>query len=157
MTMNTIHPYKVKSIEGGEIDLAAFSGKKVLIVNVAGQCGHTPQYAQLQELHETFGDRLAVVGFPCNDFGGQEPGSEPEIREFCTLRYGVTFPLSAKIRILGDDPHPIYQWLTQKALNGVQDSRVAWNFQKYLLDEQGRLLAVFPPSVSVFDIQEVMV
>lgn len=154
--MNTIHPYKVKSIEGGEIDLAAFSGKKVLIVNVAGHCGYTPQYAQLQELHETFGDRLAVIGFPCNDFGGQEPGNEQEIRAFCTLRYGVTFPLSAKIRILGDDPHPVYRWLTQKALNGVQDSTVTWNFQKYLLDEQGRLLGVFPPSMSVFDIQEVM-
>jgi glutathione peroxidase len=154
--MNTIHPYKVKSIEGGEIDLAAFSGKKVLIVNVAGHCGYTPQYAQLQELYETFGDRLAVIGFPCNDFGGQEPGNEQEIRAFCTLRYGVTFPLSAKIRILGDDPHPVYRWLTQKALNGVQDSTVTWNFQKYLLDEQGRLLGVFPPSMSVFDIQEVM-
>lgn len=155
-TTNTLYPYKVKTIDGGEIDLAVFSGKKVLIVNVASHCGYTPQYAQLQELYETMGDRLVVIGFPCNDFGGQEPGTEPEIREFCSLRYKVTFPMGAKISIRGEHPDPVYQWLTQKALNGVMDSEVSWNFQKYLLDEHGRLLGMYPPSMSVFDIQELM-
>lgn len=150
--MNTIHQFKVKSIEGGEIDFAGFAGKKVLIVNVASECGYTPQYAQLQELHETHGERIVVVGFPCNDFGGQEPGEAAQIREFCSLRYGVTFPLSEKISILGGNPHPIYRWLTEKTQNGLSDSRVSWNFQKYFLDEQGHLLGVFPSSCSVFDI-----
>jgi len=150
--MNTIHQFKVKSIEGREIDFAGFAGKKVLIVNVASACGYTPQYVQLQELHETHGERIVVVGFPCNDFGGQEPGEAVQIREFCSLRYGVTFPLSEKISILGSNPHPIYRWLTEKSQNGLSDSRVSWNFQKYFLDEQGHLLGVFPPSCSVFDI-----
>ena len=150
--MNTIHQFKVKSIEGREIDFAGFAGKKVLIVNVASACGYTPQYVQLQELHETHGERIVVVGFPCNDFGGQEPGEAVQIREFCSLRYGVTFPLSEKISILGSNPHPIYRWLTEKSQNGLSDSRVSWNFQKYFFDEQGQLLGVFPPSCSVFDI-----
>jgi glutathione peroxidase len=144
--MGSIHQFKVESIDGETIDFADFAGKTMLVVNVASECGYTQQYAQLQDLHKNLGDRLAVVGFPCNDFGAQEPGSESEIRAFCTRRFGVDFPLAAKIQILGDNPHPLYRWLTQKSLNGVLDSTVSWNFQKYLLDPQGRLLAVFPPS-----------
>lgn len=149
--MNSIHQLRAASIDGGVIDFSAFAGKKVLIVNVASECGYTPQYAQLQELQEHFKDRLTVVGFPCNDFGGQEPGSEQNIRQFCQQRYGVTFPLAAKVHILGKDPHPVYNFLTKKDLNGKQDSTVTWNFQKYLLDENGELLAVFPPAREVFD------
>lgn len=146
--MNTIHTFKVESIEGGEIDFAQFKGRKIIIVNVASACGFTPQYEQLQELYEGFGDKLTIVGFPTNNFGGQEPGSNEEIREFCSLRYGVTFPMAAKIDI---NTHPVYQWLTQKALNGKMDSTVSWNFQKYLLDENGQLAYCLPSATSPFD------
>ncbi|MEZ4933231.1 MAG: glutathione peroxidase [Saprospiraceae bacterium] len=146
--MNTIHTFKVESIEGREIDFAQFKGRKIIIVNVASACGLTPQYEQLQELYEEFGDKLTIVGFPANNFGGQEPGSNNEIKEFCSLRYGVTFPMAAKIDI---NTHPVYQWLTQKALNGKMDSTVDWNFQKYLLDENGQLVHCLPPATSPFD------
>ena len=148
--MNSIHTYKTTSIEGTPLDLATFAGRKLLIVNVASACGYTPQYQQLQELHEQFSDKLAVIGFPCNDFGAQESGSEAEIKEFCTVRFGVTFPLSAKVSIK-QNTHPIYEFLTKKALNGVADSEVRWNFQKYLLNEKGELMEVFPSSVSPLD------
>jgi glutathione peroxidase len=150
--MGSIHQFRVESVDGKTIDFADFAGKTILVVNVASECGYTQQYAQLQELHKNLGDRLVVVGFPCNDFGAQEPGSESEIRAFCTGRFGVTFPLAVKIQILGDNPHPLYRWLTQKSLNGVLDSVVSWNFQKYLLDPQGHLLAVFPPSADPIQI-----
>ena len=146
--MNTIHTFKVESIEGGEIDFAQFKGKKIIIVNVASACGYTPQYEQLQELYEGFSDKMTIIGFPANNFGGQEPGSNKEIKEFCSLRYGVTFPLAAKIDI---NTHPVYQWLTQKALNGKMDSTVNWNFQKYLLNENGQLVHCFPSATSPFD------
>jgi glutathione peroxidase len=146
--VNTIHSFKVDGIAGGTIDFAAFAGKKILIVNVASECGYTPQYQQLQELYEEFEDKIAIVGFPANNFGGQEPGSNQEIQAFCSRNYGVTFPLAAKIDVT---THPVYQWLTQKTLNGVQDSKVTWNFQKYALDEQGRLVHVFPYSTSPLD------
>ncbi len=148
--MQSIHSLKTKSIEGHDLNMSDFSGRKMLIVNVASACGYTPQYQQLQELHEHFSDKLAVIGFPCNDFGAQESGSEAEIQAFCTVRFGVTFPLSAKIGIK-ENTHPIYQFLTQKALNGVTDSDVKWNFQKYLLNEKGELMQVFPSSVSPLD------
>ena len=146
--MNTIHTFKVESIEGGEIDFAQFKGKKIMIVNVASECGFTPQYQQLQELYKGVGDKLVVIGFPANNFGGQEPGSNKEIQAFCSLRYGVTFPMAAKVDI---NTHPVYQWLTQKAQNGKMDSTVNWNFQKYLLDENGRLAHCFPSATSPFD------
>lgn len=149
--MHSLHQFRAEGLEGDVIDFAAFAGKKVLVVNVASECGYTPQYQQLQDLYEHFGDRLAVVGFPCNDFGGQESGNGIQIRQFCTRRYGVTFPLAAKVSIRGADPHPIYRWLTTKAQNGHSDSTVTWNFQKYLLDESGRLLAVFPPACDPAD------
>ena len=146
--MNTIHAFKVESIEGGKIDFAQFKGKKLIIVNVASACGYTPQYEQLQELYEGFSDKLTIIGFPANNFGGQEPGSNKEIKEFCSIRYGVTFPMAAKIDI---NTHPVYQWLTQKAQNGILDSKVNWNFQKYLLDENGQLAHCLPSAISPFD------
>ena len=146
--MNTIHSFKVDSIEGSEIDFARFKGKKMMIINVASACGYTPQYQQLQELYEEHGDKLAVIGFPANNFGGQEPGSNDEIKEFCSLRFGVTFPLAAKIDI---NTHPVYQWLTLKAQNGKMDTEVSWNFQKYLLDEHGQLAHCLSSSTSPFD------
>ena len=148
--MQSIHSLKTKSIEGKDLNMSDFAGRKMLIVNVASACGYTPQYQQLQELHEHFSDKLAVIGFPCNDFGAQESGNEAEIKEFCTVRFGVTFPLSAKIGIK-ENTHPIYQFLTQKALNGVMDSDVRWNFQKYLLNEKGELMQVLPSSISPLD------
>ncbi len=148
--MQSIHQFSTTSIEGKTLEMSAFKGRKMLIVNVASACGYTPQYAQLQELHNHFSDKIAVIGFPCNDFGAQESGSEAEIQEFCTVRFGVTFPLSAKIEIK-NNPHSIYNFLTKKELNGVEDSDVRWNFQKYLLNENGELMSVFPSSVSPLD------
>jgi len=124
-----------------------------MIVNVASRCGFTPQYAQLQELYETYQDQLVIVGFPANDFGGQEPGTNQEIQSFCTTNYGVTFPMAAKIKITGPQQHPVYSWLTQKSRNGQRDSTVNWNFHKFLLDEQGQLVSSLPSSVSPFDDQ----
>ncbi len=146
--MNTLHSFKVEGIEGEEIDFAAFAGKKIMVVNVASECGLTPQYQQLQELYEEFGDKFVIIGFPANNFGGQEPGSNSDIQAFCSRRYGVSFPLAAKIDIR---THPVYRWLTQKSENGVLDSQVTWNFQKYLLDESGRLVHCLPPDASPLD------
>jgi glutathione peroxidase len=146
--MNTIHTFKVESIEGGSIDFAQFKGNKIIVVNVASECGYTPQYKQLQELYENFEGKATIVGFPANNFGGQEPGTNQEIQQFCSLRYGVTFPMAAKIDI---NTHPVYQWLTQKAQNGLMDSEVSWNFQKYLLDENGQLVRSLPSAVSPLD------
>lgn len=149
--MATAHDYSLKAIDGGILNLADFKGKKMLLVNTASECGLTPQYAQLQELHEQFAHKVAVIGFPANNFGAQEPGNDSQIKEFCTLRFGVTFPLSAKISVKGDDMHPLYKWLTQKSQNGQSDNEVQWNFQKYLIDENGKWQAVFSPTTSVFD------
>ncbi len=151
MTVHTVHQFKVEGIAGGEIDFASFKGKKLIIVNVASECGFTPQYDQLQELYEAFSDKLAIVGFPSNDFGGQEPGGNETIQNFCKLRYGVTFPLAAKINILGADGHPVFRWLTDKSANGVMDTQVRWNFQKYLLDEDGKLVKCLSSTVSPLD------
>ncbi len=151
MNVHTIHQFKVEGIAGGELDLAQFKGKKLIIVNVASECGYTPQYDQLQELYEAFSDKLAIVVFPSNDFGGQEPEGNQAIQDFCKVRYGVTFPLAAKINILGADSHPVYRWLTEKTANGVMDSEVRWNFQKYLLDEEGHLVRSLSSAVSPLD------
>ena len=122
-----------------------------MVVNTASECGYTSQYEQLQELYETFQDQLVIVAFPTNDFGGQEPGDHTQIRQFCTRNYGVTFPLAAKISVLPDSMTPVYQWLTQKQKNGVSDSKVKWNFQKYLLNEFGELVRIVPSGVSPID------
>jgi glutathione peroxidase len=144
---NTIHSFKVKSIEGKTIDFSSFKGKKILIVNTASQCGYTRQYEALQKVYDQYKDKLVIVGFPANNFGGQEPGTDGEIQEFCKARFGVSFPLASKISVKGTDMAPIYQWLTSKEQNGVLDADIKWNFNKFLLDENGKMLAYFPSSV----------
>lgn len=136
------YDFKVKTLEGNDFDFASLKGKKVMIVNTASKCGFTPQYKDLEELYEKEGGKLVIIGFPANNFLNQEPGSASEIREFCTKNYGVTFPLMEKISVKGKDMHPLYQWLTSKDKNGVMDSEVKWNFQKYLIDENGKLVDV---------------
>ena len=141
---NSIHSFKVKSIDGGMIDFAKYKGKKILVVNVASQCGYTRQYEGLQKLFEAHKDKLVIVGFPANNFGSQEPGTDGEIVQFCKARFGVTFPMASKISVKGDDVAPIYKWLTSKTENGVLDAKIGWNFNKFMLDEKGKMLAYFP-------------
>ncbi len=136
----SLHTIKINSLQGNEIDLSKFKGKKVLIVNVASKCGFTPQYKELQELYDNYQDKLTVIGVPCNQFGSQEPGNSSEIEEFCQVNYGVTFPITEKVNVKGEDQHKLYQFLTQKTLNDKKSSSVKWNFQKYLLDEEGNLI-----------------
>ncbi len=139
----SLFDFKVKSIEGKEFDLATLKGKKVLIVNTASKCGFTPQYKELEELYKTYGgDKFIIIGFPANNFGSQEPGTNPEIQEFCTKNYGVTFPMMEKISVKGDDMAPLYKWLTSKAENGKLDAPVKWNFQKFMIDENGLVVDV---------------
>ncbi len=143
---HSFYALKATDIDGQEVDMAQYKGHKVLVVNTASKCGHTPQYAGLEELQQRYAATgLLVVGFPSNDFLRQEPGTDAEIAEFCTKNYGVTFRMMSKVEVKGDLMHPVYQWLTEKSQNGVLDSKVKWNFQKYLIDEQGRLIAVFAP------------
>ena len=144
----SIHSFKVKSIEGGTIDFAKFKGKKILIVNTASKCGYTPQYEALQKVYDQYKDKLVIVGFPANNFGGQEPGSDGDIQEFCKARFGVKFPLASKVSVKGEDMAPIYQWLTSKAKNGVLDADIKLNFNKFLLDENGKMIAYFPSKVT---------
>lgn len=143
----SIHSFKVKSIEGGTIDFSKFKGKKILIVNTASKCGYTPQYEALQKVYDEYKDKLVIVGFPANNFGGQEPGSDGDIQEFCKARFGVKFPLASKVSVKGEDMAPIYQWLTSKAKNGVLDAEIKWNFNKFLLDENGKMIAYFESKV----------
>lgn len=144
---NSIHSFKVKSIDGGMIDFAKYKGKKILVVNVASQCGYTRQYEGLQKLYDAHKDKLVIVGFPANNFGSQEPGSDGEIAQFCKARFGVTFPMASKISVKGDDTAPIYKWLTSKTENGVLDASIGWNFNKFLLDENGKMIAYFPSKI----------
>jgi glutathione peroxidase len=146
-TSKSIHQFKVASLDGGTIDFASFKGKKILVVNTASECGYTPQYKELQALYEKYKDRLVIVGFPANDFGKQEPGTNEEIKAFCEKNYGVAFPMAAKISVKGKDIAPIYNWLTHKDSNGVMDADIKWNFNKFLLDENGVLIAYFPSKV----------
>ena len=146
---NSIYQFKVKDIDGKTFDMASLKGKKVLIVNVASKCGFTPQYEQLQELYDTYKDSgFTIIGFPANNFKNQEPGSNSDIKAFCTLNYGVTFPMMDKVSTKGNDQSPIYQWLTEKSKNGVLDAEVSWNFQKFMIDEKGRLVDFAPPKES---------
>lgn len=142
------HELAVAGIDGEEIHMSDFRGKYVLCVNVASKCGFTPQYKGLQELYEKYQDKLVVIGFPSNQFLMQEPGSEEEIATFCEINYGVTFPLTEKIKVKGGGQHPIYAWLTQKELNGVSDAKVSWNFNKFLISPEGEWLAHFPSKVA---------
>ena len=138
---------KVKSIDGAEYDYAQLKGKKVLIVNTASECGYTPQYEDLEKLYQAYKDKLIILGFPANNFGGQEPGTNEEIKEFCKSKYSVTFPMFEKISVLGDDMAPIYKWLTSKDLNGWNDQQPKWNFNKYLIDEEGNLVKYYSSAV----------
>lgn len=144
--MKTLHDYKVKDITGENFDLSTLKGKKVMVVNTASECGLTPQYEQLQDLYAHYKDsNFTIIGFPSNDFGKQEPGTNDEIQEFCKLNYGVEFPMMAKVVVKGDNKADVYKFLTEKALNGLEDSEVQWNFQKYLIDEEGKLVRVVQP------------
>jgi len=146
MEKQTIYQFKVEDLSGKTFDFASLKGKKILVVNTASKCGLTPQYKELEALYKKYKDQnFVIVGFPANNFGQQEPGTNAEISTFCELNYGVTFPMMSKISVKGSDMHPLYQFLTQKAKNGLQDSDVEWNFQKYLLNEKGELEQVVAP------------
>ena len=139
------YSFNLKTLEGNDFDLDSLKGKKVMVVNTASRCGYTPQYKELQELYEQYGRELVIIGFPSNNFGNQEPGTALEIRQFCTENYKVTFPMMEKVSVRGEDMHPLYRWLTSKEENGIMDSEVKWNFQKYLIDENGKLVDFIPP------------
>lgn len=141
------YSFKIAGLEGGEVNMADYKGKYVLCVNVASKCGYTPQYKDLQALYEKYQDKLVVIGFPCNQFLGQEPGTNEEIAEFCEKNYGVTFPLTTKIDVKGKNQAPIYSWLTKKELNGVGSDDVAWNFHKFLISPEGKWMAAFSSRV----------
>ena len=148
---SSFYDFEMKDLDGNSVDFSSFKGKKVLIVNVASKCGYTPQYEGLQELHENFGDKVTIIAFPANNFGGQEPGSNEEIKDFCSANYGVTFPVFEKISVKGFDKHPIYRWLSDPKQNGWNSEEPSWNFCKYLLDEKGELLKYYPSSVTPLD------
>ncbi|MBZ0097573.1 MAG: glutathione peroxidase [Taibaiella sp.] len=146
-----IYAYKVEGLKGDTIDFAAFKGKKILVVNTASECSYTYQYEALEALYRQYKGTLIIVGFPTNDFGGQEPGSNEEIEEFCRENYGVSFPMSAKVSVKGSNIAPIYKWLTDIEQNGHSSTTIEWNFQKYLINEQGKLTQIFPPATEPFD------
>ncbi|MCD4665131.1 MAG: glutathione peroxidase [Bacteroidales bacterium] len=143
------HDFSAKTIEGEILDFSTFNGKKVLVVNTASKCGYTPQYKELEELYKKYGgEKFTIIGFPANNFLHQEPGTDEEIKEFCTTNYGVTFQMMSKISVKGDDIDPVYKWLTSKEENGVMDTKVKWNFQKYMIDENGNLIDFVRPKES---------
>ena len=141
----SVYNIKINDLDGKPINLEKFKGKYLLFVNVASKCGFTKQYADLQELYDLYIDNLMVIGVPCNQFGAQEPGSPDEIQTFCKKNYGVTFLMTEKISVKGNNQHPLYNWLTDKSLNGVKNSTVKWNFQKYIVDKDGNLIDYFYP------------
>jgi len=138
--VSTFYDIEINTINGDLLNLNSFKGKYVLIVNVASKCGFTSQYESLQKLYDQNKDKLVVIGVPCNQFGSQEPGTSSEIKSFCTLNYGVTFPITEKIDVKGKNQHNLYKWLTNKVNNRRKDSSVKWNFQKYLIDKNGTLI-----------------
>lgn len=156
MSQKSFYDFTVQTIDGQQFSFADLKGKKVMIVNTASKCGHTPQYKDLELLNKAYKQKLVIIGFPANNFMNQEPGTNSEIREFCDSKYGVTFPMMAKISVKGSDMHPLYQWLTRKSENGVLDSEVAWNFQKYIIDENGNLVGYFKPAVKPLSDEVVM-
>jgi len=148
MTAETIYQFKVTDLEGNEFDFSKLKGKKIMVVNTASKCGLTPQYKDLEAIYKKYQDKnFVIVGFPANNFGSQEPGTNQEISTFCQRNYGVTFPMMAKVSVVGNDMCDMYQFLTQKSRNGLEDSEVAWNFQKYLINENGQLEKVLSPRV----------
>lgn len=138
--MTSIYDIEIKNLQNNPIQLSDFKGKHILFVNVASKCGFTPQYKDLEELHKTYKDKLVVIGVPCNQFGKQEPGSSDEIQEFCQVNYGVSFLITEKIDVKGTNQHPLYAWLTSRKLNNKKSSSVKWNFQKYLVSPEGKLI-----------------
>ena len=150
--MENFHDLSATTLEGAPYSFDQLKGKRVLIVNTASRCGFTPQYADLEQLNKEYGgDDFVILGFPCNQFGRQEPGSSGEIATFCEKNYGVSFQMMEKVDVKGADAHPVYQWLSEKARNGVEDHKVAWNFHKFLVDEEGRLVASLRSGVSPLD------
>ncbi len=150
----SLHDFTVKNIDGEDFNLSSLKGKKVLVVNTASKCGLTPQYEDLQKLYKKYSSKdFIIIGFPANNFMKQEPGSNSEIKQFCSSEYNVIFPMMSKISVKGDDINPLYQWLTEKELNGKMDSKVKWNFQKYMIDENGKLIDVAYPKTNPFDDQ----
>lgn len=148
----TVHDFNVKDIDGNQVSLAKYKGKVLLIVNVASMCGNTPQYKDIQALYTKYSSKgLVVLGFPANNFMGQEPGSDKDIKAFCTREYAVTFPMFSKISVKGKDIAPLYSYLTQKTENGVTDAAVTWNFQKFLVGKDGRVITSVSPKTSVND------
>ena len=143
----SFHEMEIAGLTEGVINMADFKGKYILCVNVASKCGYTPQYEPLQKLYDQYQDKLVIIGFPCNQFLGQEPGSALQIADFCQKNYGVTFPMTEKIDVKGRNQHPIYSWLTQKELNNVSDAKVSWNFNKFLISPEGEWLAHFSSNV----------
>ena len=149
LTASSFYDFKVTGLDGKEIDFSQFKGKKVLVVNTASKCGYTPQYADLQKLYEKYQGKLVIIGFPANNFGEQEPGSNEEIGAFCKKNYGVSFLMAEKVSVTGSDIHPLFKYLTDEAHKlGVQDPVVKWNFTKFLVDENGKLVKVFPSKVN---------
>jgi len=142
ISASSIYDFKVEGLEGGTIDFSQYKGKKIMIVNTASKCGNTPQYAKLEKLYEQYKDKLVIVGFPANNFGGQEPGTSADIQEVCRKNYGVTFPMAAKISVKGDDIAPLYQYLVSEAKKLGFEDPVKWNFTKFLIDENGKLITV---------------
>ncbi len=148
----SFYDLKAKAIDGNFFKFENLKGKTVMIVNTASKCGYTHQYEDLQKLYKTYKDsNFVIIGFPANDFLKQEPGSDEEIKEFCSLNYGVSFPMMSKITVKGKEMHPVYMWLTNKTLNKVSDSKIKWNFQKYIIDKEGNLVNYFSPSTEPFD------
>ncbi|MCD6091111.1 MAG: glutathione peroxidase [Bacteroidales bacterium] len=148
----SFYDFVVEDINGNDFDFSQLAGKKVMIVNTASKCGFTPQYEDLEKLYKEFGGNdFVIIGFPANNFLHQEPGTNDEIKEFCTLNYGVSFPMMGKISVKGSDMHEFYKWLTQKDLNEFQDSKVSWNFQKYLISKEGKLEKVISPKTKPYD------
>jgi len=144
----TVYDYTVKTIDGKDVKLSQYKGKKLLIVNTASECGYTPQYKELEELYQKHGDKVMVLGFPANNFGGQEPGTNAQISLFCEKNYGVTFPLFSKVSVKGDDMAPLYKFLSDKSKNGRVGDAPTWNFCKYLIDETGHVVAFYPSKVN---------
>jgi len=152
--VTSVYDFKVQGLDGKTIDLSRFKGKKLLIVNTASKCGYTPQYADLEKLYEQYKDKLTIIGFPANNFHQQEPGTNAEISEFCKKNYGVTFPMAEKVDVIGENTHPLFKYLTEEAKKmGVADPVIGWNFTKFLIDENGKLIAVFPSKIKPMDEQ----
>jgi glutathione peroxidase len=155
--IKNIYDFKVKSIEGTTFDFSTLKGKKIIIVNTASECGNTPQYAELEEIYKKYSAKnVVIIGFPANNFGAQEPGSDKDIKAFCTKTYAVTFPMMSKISVKGSDIAPLYKWLTEQAENGKQSVPVTWNFQKFMIDEKGNWVGSIAPDISPLASKELM-